>query len=115
MITLELSLDDVLRSRFAISPLGETIEAAHAMANPPRGGWRHPLGSRPDADAAAGGEGARSASAVCVPAVLLVRARLLDAAAPLAAQRHRGGTRRGAGDSGRARPGRNRALPEQAR
>jgi DNA-binding transcriptional ArsR family regulator len=35
MITLELSLDDVLRSRFAISPLGETIEAAHALANPP--------------------------------------------------------------------------------
>src|SRR5262249_19787915 len=35
MITLELSLDDVLRSRFAISPLGETIEAAHVIANPP--------------------------------------------------------------------------------
>jgi DNA-binding transcriptional ArsR family regulator len=35
MITLELSLDDVLRSRFAISPLGEAIEAAHAIANPP--------------------------------------------------------------------------------
>src|SRR5262245_4689167 len=35
MITLELSLDDLLRSRFAISPLGETIEAAHAIANPP--------------------------------------------------------------------------------
>jgi DNA-binding transcriptional ArsR family regulator len=35
MITLELSLDDLLRSRFAISPLGEAIEAAHAIANPP--------------------------------------------------------------------------------
>jgi Family of unknown function (DUF5937) len=35
MITLKLSLDDVLRSRFAISPLGEAIEAAHAIANPP--------------------------------------------------------------------------------
>jgi hypothetical protein len=34
MITLELSLDDLLRSRFAISPLGEAIEAAHAIANP---------------------------------------------------------------------------------
>src|SRR5215831_20580009 len=34
MITLKLSLDDVLLSRFAISPLGETIEAAHAIANP---------------------------------------------------------------------------------
>src|SRR5262249_3857349 len=35
MITLELSLDDLLQSRFAISALGETIEAAHAIANPP--------------------------------------------------------------------------------
>jgi DNA-binding transcriptional ArsR family regulator len=35
MITLKLSLDDALRSRFAISPLGEAIEAAHAIANPP--------------------------------------------------------------------------------
>jgi DNA-binding transcriptional ArsR family regulator len=35
MITLELSLDDLLRSRFAISPVGEAIEAAHAIANPP--------------------------------------------------------------------------------
>jgi DNA-binding transcriptional ArsR family regulator len=34
MITLELSLDDVLRSRFAVSAVGETIEAARAMANP---------------------------------------------------------------------------------
>jgi DNA-binding transcriptional ArsR family regulator len=34
MITLELSLDDVLRSRFAISALGEAVEAAHALANP---------------------------------------------------------------------------------
>src|SRR5262245_27271629 len=38
MITLELSLDDVLRSHFAISPLGEAIEAAHAIANPPAAG-----------------------------------------------------------------------------
>jgi DNA-binding transcriptional ArsR family regulator len=35
VITLELSLDDVLRSRFAISAVGEAIEAAHAIANPP--------------------------------------------------------------------------------
>jgi DNA-binding transcriptional ArsR family regulator len=34
MITLELSLDDFLRSRFAISAVGEVIEAAHAIANP---------------------------------------------------------------------------------
>src|SRR5262245_53325389 len=34
MITLELSLDDLLRSRFAMSALGEAIEAAHAIANP---------------------------------------------------------------------------------
>jgi DNA-binding transcriptional ArsR family regulator len=34
MITLELSLDDLLRSRFAVSALGEVIEAAHAIANP---------------------------------------------------------------------------------
>src|SRR5262245_45770519 len=33
MIALELSLDDLLRSRFAISALGEAIEAAHAIAN----------------------------------------------------------------------------------
>jgi DNA-binding transcriptional ArsR family regulator len=33
MITLELSLDDLLRSRFAISALGEAMEAAHALAN----------------------------------------------------------------------------------
>jgi DNA-binding transcriptional ArsR family regulator len=38
MITLELSLGDVLRSRFAISPLGEAIEATHAIANPPAAG-----------------------------------------------------------------------------
>src|SRR5262245_54137614 len=37
MITLELSLDDVLRSRFAISTVGETIEAAHVLASPPAG------------------------------------------------------------------------------
>src|SRR5262249_10384651 len=35
MITHELSLDDLLRSHFAISPMGEAIEAAHAIANPP--------------------------------------------------------------------------------
>jgi DNA-binding transcriptional ArsR family regulator len=35
MIALELSLDDLLRSRFAISPVGEAIEAAHAIAHPP--------------------------------------------------------------------------------
>jgi len=35
MITLELSLDDLLRSRFAISAVGEAIGAAHAIANPP--------------------------------------------------------------------------------
>ena len=35
MITLELSLDDVLRSRFAVSAISEAIEAAHAIANPP--------------------------------------------------------------------------------
>jgi DNA-binding transcriptional ArsR family regulator len=35
MITLDLSLDDLLRSRFAISALGEAIEAARAIANPP--------------------------------------------------------------------------------
>jgi len=34
MITLELSLDDLLRSRFAISAVGEAMEAAHAIANP---------------------------------------------------------------------------------
>jgi DNA-binding transcriptional ArsR family regulator len=36
MITLELSLNDLLRSRFAISAVGEAIEAAHALANPAR-------------------------------------------------------------------------------
>jgi DNA-binding transcriptional ArsR family regulator len=35
VITLELSLDDLLRSRFAISPVGEAIEAAHAIAYRP--------------------------------------------------------------------------------
>lgn len=43
MITLELSIDDLLSSRFAISAVGEAIEAAHAIANPPAGagytGW----------------------------------------------------------------------------
>jgi DNA-binding transcriptional ArsR family regulator len=34
MITLELSLDDLLRCHFAVSALGETIEATHALANP---------------------------------------------------------------------------------
>src|SRR5262249_15471096 len=37
MITLDLSLDDALRSRFAISPVGETLDAAHAAASPPPG------------------------------------------------------------------------------
>jgi DNA-binding transcriptional ArsR family regulator len=35
MITLEFSIADLLRCRFAISPIGEAIEAAHAIANPP--------------------------------------------------------------------------------
>jgi DNA-binding transcriptional ArsR family regulator len=43
MITLELSLEDLLRSRFAISAVGEAVEAAHAIANPRVGagyaGW----------------------------------------------------------------------------
>jgi hypothetical protein len=43
MITLELSLDDLLRSRFAVSAVGEAVEAAHAIANPRDGagyaGW----------------------------------------------------------------------------
>jgi hypothetical protein len=43
MIRLELSLDDVLRCRFAVSAVGETIEAARAVANPAaavgRAGW----------------------------------------------------------------------------
>jgi DNA-binding transcriptional ArsR family regulator len=34
MIRLELSVDDVLRCRFAVSALGEAIEAARALANP---------------------------------------------------------------------------------
>src|SRR5262245_32892939 len=34
MITLELSLEDLLRSRFAVSALGEAAEAAAAIANP---------------------------------------------------------------------------------
>src|SRR5262245_31781647 len=45
MITLELSLDDLLRSRFAVSALGETVEAAHVLANPQidaaYAGWAH--------------------------------------------------------------------------
>src|SRR5215470_8758882 len=45
MITLELSLDDLLRSRFAISAVGEVIEAAHAIAHAPAGAgytaWAH--------------------------------------------------------------------------
>jgi DNA-binding transcriptional ArsR family regulator len=35
MITLELSVDDALRSRFAVSALGEVIEAARAIASRP--------------------------------------------------------------------------------
>ncbi len=34
MIALELSLDDLLRCRFAISAVGEVLEGAHAIANP---------------------------------------------------------------------------------
>jgi hypothetical protein len=34
MFTLELSVDDLLRSRFAISPVREVIEVARAIANP---------------------------------------------------------------------------------
>jgi DNA-binding transcriptional ArsR family regulator len=34
MITLGLSLDDLLRSRFAMSALGDTVEAARVLANP---------------------------------------------------------------------------------
>jgi DNA-binding transcriptional ArsR family regulator len=34
MVTLEFSIADLLRCRFAISPVGEVIEAAHAIANP---------------------------------------------------------------------------------
>jgi hypothetical protein len=44
MITLELSTADLLRCRFAISPLGEVFQAAHAIANPAaraaHTGWR---------------------------------------------------------------------------
>jgi DNA-binding transcriptional ArsR family regulator len=43
MVTLEFSIADLLRCRFAISPIGEVIEAAHAIANPPariaHAGW----------------------------------------------------------------------------
>src|SRR5262249_62389000 len=34
LLTLELSLDDLLRCHFAVSALGETIEATHALAGP---------------------------------------------------------------------------------
>jgi DNA-binding transcriptional ArsR family regulator len=34
MIELELSLDDLLRCRFAISAVGEVLEGTHAIANP---------------------------------------------------------------------------------
>jgi DNA-binding transcriptional ArsR family regulator len=44
MITLELSTADLLRCRFAISPVGEVFQAAHAVANPSaraaHTGWR---------------------------------------------------------------------------
>lgn len=44
MIALELSTADLLRCRFAISPVGEVFQAAHAMANPSaraaHTGWR---------------------------------------------------------------------------
>lgn len=43
MVTLEFSIADLLRCRFAISPIAEVIEAAHAIANPPariaHAGW----------------------------------------------------------------------------
>jgi DNA-binding transcriptional ArsR family regulator len=43
MVTLEFSIADLLRCRFAISPIGEVIEAARAIANPPariaHAGW----------------------------------------------------------------------------
>jgi hypothetical protein len=35
VITLEFSIADLLRCRFAISPLGEVFQAAHAFANAP--------------------------------------------------------------------------------
>jgi DNA-binding transcriptional ArsR family regulator len=35
MVTLELSVADLLSCRFAISPICEVVEAAHALANPP--------------------------------------------------------------------------------
>lgn len=45
MITLELTLDDLLRCRFAISAVGEALEAAHAIVNPAADSrytaWRH--------------------------------------------------------------------------
>ena len=44
MIELELSLDDLLRSRFAVSAVGEVLEGARAIANPAAvpgyGAWR---------------------------------------------------------------------------
>jgi DNA-binding transcriptional ArsR family regulator len=43
MVTLELSIADLLSCRFAISPIGEVIEIAHTIANPPariaQAGW----------------------------------------------------------------------------
>ena len=52
MVELVLSLADVLRLRFTISPIGETVRLAVGLANPtagtngPRGAWlrRHPQG-----------------------------------------------------------------------
>jgi Family of unknown function (DUF5937) len=45
MITLELSLDDLLRCRFAISAVGEALEAGHAIVNPAANSryaaWQH--------------------------------------------------------------------------
>jgi DNA-binding transcriptional ArsR family regulator len=35
VITIELSTADLLRCRFAVSPVGEVFHAAHAIANPP--------------------------------------------------------------------------------
>jgi DNA-binding transcriptional ArsR family regulator len=45
VLTLEFSTADLLRCRFAISPLGEVFQAAHAIANPTvrpgSAAWRH--------------------------------------------------------------------------
>src|SRR5262249_21775651 len=63
----------------------------------------------------ASGAPPRSATAVRARAVLLVRPRFPDAAAALTVRRSRGGAGGGTRDTGRARRGRDRALPEPAR